>query len=85
MRLHAAADRLVKDLLMLALDDEHHLAEARAVRVAERKVDDKMPLRVDGVICFSPPKRLPIPAAMMTSVGSRSIINCPPAFKESLK
>ena len=48
MRLHAAADRLVEDLLVFALDNEHHLAEARAVRVAERKVDDKMPLRVDG-------------------------------------
>ena len=67
---HARADCLAERLLDFALDDEGYAAEARPIRVIERKSMMKCPSSSTGVICLSPPKRLPIPAAMMTSVGS---------------
>ena len=46
---------------------------------------DQITDAASGWLVVAEDEGLPIPAAMMTSVGSRSIINCPPAFKESLK
>ena len=43
---HARADCLAERLLDFALDDESYPAEARLIRVIERKVDDEVPFLV---------------------------------------
>ena len=44
--LHAPTDRGLEVLFDLVLDDERDLAEPRAVRVVQRKVNDKVPFPV---------------------------------------
>ena len=43
---HARADRLAEHLLDFALDDEGYAAEARLIRIIERKIDDEVPFFV---------------------------------------
>ena len=63
--LHAVADAFAELRFHLALDDEHHVAEARAPCVKQGKINDDMSFRIDRLDL---PKRLPMPAANMTSV-----------------
>ena len=45
--LHAVADALAEFFFHLALDDEYHVAEARAPCVKQRKIDNDMSFRID--------------------------------------
>ena len=45
--LHAVADALPELRFHLALDDEHHVAEARAPCVKQGKINDDVSLRID--------------------------------------
>ena len=45
--LHAVADAFAELRFHLALDDEHHVAEARAPCVKQGKVDNDMSFRID--------------------------------------
>ena len=68
--LHTVADALSELRFHLALDDEHHVAEARAPCVKQGKIDDDVcPSGSTGSICLRPPKRLPMPSAIITSHG----------------
>ena len=68
--LHAVSNTFAELCLHLALDDEHHVAEACAPCVKQRKIDNDMcPSGSTGSICLRPPKRLPMPAAMIIRAG----------------
>ena len=54
--LHAVADAFAELRFHLALDDEHHVAEARAPCVIQRKINDDMSLCVDRLDLFEPPE-----------------------------
>ena len=45
--LHAVADAFAELRFHLALDDEHHVAEARAPCVKKGKINDDMSFRID--------------------------------------
>ena len=45
--LHAVADAFAELCFHLALDDEHHVAEACAPCVKQRKIDNDMSFRID--------------------------------------
>ena len=45
--LHAVADAFAELRFHLALDDEHHVAEARAPCVKQGKINDDMSFRID--------------------------------------
>jgi hypothetical protein len=68
--LHAVADALAEGLLELFLMMKTTRRKPARQASNREKSMMKCPSASTGVICLSPPKRLPMPAAMMTSVGS---------------